>query len=298
MADRHGKSVLSESVDTEARFFEYCARKTKAALDAALRPYLTNLDRHDASLLAVGNEWTAGLFDGAFYLSPPPSSSRPACNLVFVQSSDGNTGAKDPSSLGGGETDKHLIYEGLSRVAADAILAGAETIRGGHLVCSVWHPELVRLRASLGKPRHPVQMVATLRGLDFEGGLLFNVPEIRIILITIAACATLMQPALASRPWITTVVIDRREDLPRAFENLRAQGIERISAIGGRRLATELIDAGLVQDVFLTTAGRPGGEPNTPMYPKPLRGELVVRKLGTGEDSGVIFEQIRLLAGS
>ena len=30
-----------------------------------------------------------------------------------------------PSSLGGGDADKHLIYEGLSRVAADAVLAGA-----------------------------------------------------------------------------------------------------------------------------------------------------------------------------
>jgi len=52
---------------------------------------------------------------------------------VFVQSRDGNTGARDPSSLGGGDTDKHLIYEGLSRVASDAVVAGAETIRGGNI---------------------------------------------------------------------------------------------------------------------------------------------------------------------
>ena len=59
--------------------------------------------------------------------------------------------AETRRALGGGETDKHLIYEGLSRVAADAVLAGAETIRGGDIVLSVWHPELVRLRASLGQ---------------------------------------------------------------------------------------------------------------------------------------------------
>jgi riboflavin biosynthesis pyrimidine reductase len=281
-------------VNWQAQFEEYGARKTQVALDAALSPYRTDVDRHDDSLLSIGNDWTASSFDGAFYLSPPCGPHQSVCSLVFVQSSDGNTGANDPSSLGGGATDKHLIYEGLSRVAADAVLGGAETIRGGHVVFSVWHPELVRLRASLGKPRHPVQIVATLRGLDFEDGLLFNVPEIQIIVITIGGCALLMQPALASRPWITTIVMDGPADLPRAVEALRARGIERISAIGGRRLATQLIDAGIVQDVYLTTAARAGGEPNTPMYPKPLPGDLVVRKLGTGTEAGVVFEHFRL----
>jgi len=52
------------------------------------------------------------------------------CSLVFVQAADGNTVASDPALLGGGQTDKHIVYEGLSRVAADAVLAGARTVRG------------------------------------------------------------------------------------------------------------------------------------------------------------------------
>lgn len=55
---------------------------------------------------------------------------RTALSLVFVQSQDGNTGGADPASFGGGATDKHLIYEGLSRVAADAVLAGPEVSIG------------------------------------------------------------------------------------------------------------------------------------------------------------------------
>ena len=39
--------------------------------------------------------------------------------------------ARNPQTLGGGETDKHLIYEGLARVSADAVLAGSSTVRGG-----------------------------------------------------------------------------------------------------------------------------------------------------------------------
>ena len=146
-----------------------------------------------AGAMAIGNDWTRRLFDGDFYVSPP-TGDRPSTSVVFVQSKDGNTGATNPSALGGGETDKHVIYEGLSRVAADAVMAGAGTIRGGKIVLSVWHPELVELRASLGLPRHPIQIVATLRGLPFEESLILNVPELPVILVTIPTWAALMTP--------------------------------------------------------------------------------------------------------
>ncbi len=280
----------------QERFDDFAARKQQEAARAVLPPYLTEQEQPDPGMLAIGNPWSKPLFDGDFYLSPAVDPTRPGCNLVFVQSKDGNTGAKNPSTLGGGETDKHLIYEGLSRAAADAVLAGAETIRGGALILSVWHPELVRLRESFGKPRHPIQVVTTLQGLDLEHGLLFNTPAIRVVLITVGSCAKLMDEQAAARPWITPVVMGTPEDLPYAFERLRAIGVAQISAIGGRRIATQLIDAGLVQDVYLTTSPRPGGEPNTPMYPKPLKGTVVVRKRGTGSESGVIFEHVRLTA--
>lgn len=76
----------------------------------------------------------------AFYVSGQAEDRGPACSLVFVQTADGNTGAKDPGLLGGGEADKHVIYEGLSRVAADAVLVGANTMRDDAFMLSVWHP--------------------------------------------------------------------------------------------------------------------------------------------------------------
>lgn len=282
--------MTGDSSDFGERFAAFAERKEREAIAAPLPPYVTDIENRDDQMLGIGNAWSKRLFDGPFYLSPPADVRRAACSLVFVQSRDGNTGARNPSALGGGETDKHLIYEGLSRVAADAVLAGAETIRGGHIVLSVWHPELVRLRESLAKRRHPTQIVATLQGLDFEHGLLFNVPEVPIILLTVGACTSLMRDPLAARPWITPIVMDKPADLPKALERLRALGIERVSAIGGRTLATQLIDAGLVQDVYLTTSPREGGEANTPMYPQPLNGRVVVRKRGTGPEEGVVFE--------
>ena len=278
--------------DWRARFEAFAARKTAKAEAAAIAPLVTDLDGGDGSLVPLANDWTRRMFDGPFYASRAQASDLPSTNLVFVQSREGNTVAKDPSTLGGGEADKHLIYEGLSRVAADAVLGGAGTIRGGDIVLSVWRRELVELRAALGMPRHPAQIVATLHGVPLDEGLLFNVPDLRVVVITIARGAAAMRDAVAARPWISLLVMESPFDLPSAFRTLRQLGIERVSCIGGRTLAGQLIDDGLVQDVYLTTAPRSGGEPDTPFYAKPLRAREVVRKRGSGADEGVTFQHL------
>jgi riboflavin biosynthesis pyrimidine reductase len=275
------------------RFNAFAAKKTAEATAAELPAYVTQFEHVTDRLERVGNEWSRRLFDGDFFASPAPHAARPACSLVFVQSADGNTVTSDPSKLGGGKTDKHLIYEGLSQVAADAVLSGANTI-GGEIVFSVWHPELVRLRAALGKPRHPIQIVATVRGLDLDEHLLFNVPEIPVLVLTIKSGAAVMHEAIAARPWVEPIVMDEPGEWQDAFEELRRRGIARISAVGGRTVATQLLDAGLVQDLYLTTAPLPGGEPGTPVYPRPLSTRTLVRKHGTGPESGVIFEHQRV----
>jgi riboflavin biosynthesis pyrimidine reductase len=277
--------------DRGARFRELVRRKTAEATSAELFPFATVQGGAIAGLHPLGNQWTEGLFDGPFYLSPVPDEI-PATSLVFVQSRAGNTGTRNPSSLGGGNTDKHLIYEGLSRAAADGVLAGAETIRGSKVVLSVWHPELVRLRAALQLPRHPVQIVATLGRLTFDDTLLLNLPELRVVVVTPAASVETMRKELESRPWITPVVMAGPDDLAGAFRTMRSRGIARISAIGGRTIARAMIAAGLVQDLYLTTSPNPGGEPDTPLTATPLEGTLVVKKRGTGADAGVVFDHL------
>jgi hypothetical protein len=218
---RPSRPRTQERISIIERFEAFAARKTGEAEAATLHPFVTQIDRPPEHVVVVGNRWSRELFDGDFYLSSTRSAHRPSCSLVFVQSADGNTGASDPGTLGAGETDKHLIYEGLSRVAADAVLAGAETIRGGDLVFSVWHPRLIDLRAALRLPRHPAQIVATLKGLDLEHALLFNLPDIPVFLLTIDAVARTMRAALEARPWITAIVMEAPGDLPHAFEQLR-----------------------------------------------------------------------------
>lgn len=282
-------------IDWRGRFASLAERKTAEAARADLSPYTTAFDRPPRDGEVIGNDWTHRLFDGPFYASSAAETDLPSASLVFVQSRDGNTGAKDPSSIGGGTTDKHLVYEGLSRVAADAVLAGAETIRGGDAVFTMWHPEIVRLRESLGLPRHPTQIVATLRGLSFDDTLLYNVPELRVIVLTHPGYAREMERALASRPWISPLVMQDATDLRGAFEALKKLRQSRISVVGGRTIARALVAANLIQDLYLTTAASPGGEPATPLFDKPVETELIVEKHGTGPEAGVVFEHRRLL---
>jgi riboflavin biosynthesis pyrimidine reductase len=277
-------------------FAEFDARKTREAAEAAIHPLTTlEVGRVAAGLHGIGNDWTRRLYDGDFHLYEPPGA-RPALSLVFVQSRDGNTGARNPADLGGGPTDAHLIYEGLSRAAADGVLAGAATAAGRQVFFSVWHPELVSLRQTLRLPRHPAQIVLSQKGrIDADRTLLFNVPAVPVFVLAGELCRDRCRDQLARRPWVTVIPMDSREPggLEAALVRLRREhGIHRISAVGGRTAATSLIDAGLVQDLCLTTAARAGGEPNTPYYIGEHRPalELIVRKAARETAEPIVFE--------
>jgi riboflavin biosynthesis pyrimidine reductase len=275
-------------------FAAFAERKTREAIAAVTPRYTTEFVSPEPGMIAVGNSWSASRFDGRFYLSEPAEKRRPACSLVFVQTADGNTGAADPGSLGGGETDKHVVYEGLSRVAADAVLVGANTMRDDHLIFSVWHPELINLRRSLDLPRHPVQIIASLTGLDLNRSLIFNVATVPVALLTSAEGARQMKDMVAGRPWIRLITVESPDRLESAMVALRDQRIARISCVGGRTLATALLGQQLIEDVYVTTSPRPGGEPGTPIVLPQSNATLVLRKYGTGTEAGVVFEHIHL----
>ena len=280
---------------TRSPFERFAEQKTQAAESAAVYPLQTEREGVTESTLAIiGNDWTTHYYDGAFQLVDPPPAL-PSVTLVFVQSNDGNTGAANPATLGGGPTDLHVIYEGLSRVAADAVLAGAASVRGADVFFSVWHPALVALRRALALPRHPAQIVVSASGrIDLDRGLLFNVPEARVFVLAGAQCRERCAAGFASRPWITLLPLEP-EDLVSALARLRTDhGVRRISAIGGRTTASSLIDAGVVQDLCLTTSARAGGQPNTPLYigRRPPALDLIVRKVGTDPVYPIVFEHL------
>jgi riboflavin biosynthesis pyrimidine reductase len=261
----------------------------------AVQPLVTVEDRSaQFPVIPIGNAWSRRYYGGPFHVFAAPVD-RPAISLVFVQSRDRNTAAHNPADLGGGPTDKHLIYEGLSRVAADAVLAGASTI-GHDVFFTVHHPDLAAFRLELGLPRHPVQIVMSKDGNIDLAARLFNIPEVRVLILAGAGCELRIGGRLHDRPWITIVPIG--DSLTGAFRTLRRDhGIGRISAVGGRHVATSLVDAGLVQDIYLTTSAIDAGEPNTPWYigAHPPRLETIVRKREDSTRDPIVFEHLALV---
>jgi len=279
------------------RFEQYVQRREQEALAAALPPYETVTDRAGAHMRRIASPWTEALFDGAFYRSASPAQpGLPIVNLVFVRSREGNTIAATPQLLGGGHTDKHLIYEGLSRVDADAVLSGATTARARSLVLSVWHPELVKLRLSLGKPRHPMQVVVTSAGdLHFDEGLMFQEPDLRACLMAPSSAVVQLRDRAAKTPWVEVIDAGQPLSMRRGLQQLAARGVAVVTAIGGRRTAQSLIEERTVTDLYLTTSPISAGQPDTPFYAGPdLPVDLVVEKRGTGPETGVRFEHLRV----
>lgn len=284
-------------MDWAGRFETFVDKKTTAASTAQIPGYTTVESRTDGQRLSgIGNGWTIELFDGRFFESWPADPGMPAVNVVFVQSADGNTATPNPMELGGGLTDKHLIYEGLSSVHADAILTGARTIEGDDTVMAIWHPKLVSLRIALGLPRFPLQVVATRSGaLEIESNLLYNIPALRVCILTGDRGVEALRPHLKERPWIEVISGGAESDLVGGLRALRARhGVTRVSSTAGRTVATQLIDAGVVQDIYLTTSATIGGEPNTPFYTgtTPLTTTRIVKKAGKGDEAGVTFEHL------
>ena len=283
------------------RFEAYCRRREQTALAATIPGYTTRADIQPADAIRLGNDWSRAIFDGPFYRSATPvSEGTPITSLVFVQSRDGNTVAADPSTLGGGNTDLHFIYEGLSRVDADAVMAGASTARARDIVFSVWHPELVALRLARGRARHPAQAVVTGRGdLRFDEGLMFNEPALDVFVITRTGAVNTIRDRVASKPWIDVVDAGEPISFERVLRYLRSRGIEVMSCVGGPRTATALLEENLVSDIYLTTSPRAGGEPDTPYYngpPLPLH--RILLKEGRDEERGVTFEHLRVRTAS
>lgn len=277
------------------RFDDFAARKTREAASAHIAQLSTLFDRGERRRSeSIGNQWTRLHYDGAFNIIEPEGDAS-TLSLVFVQSKDGNTGGSDPAALGGGATDKHLIYEGLSRLAADAVLVGARTVHPDAFF-TVWHPEMVALRNALGLPRHPAQIVVSKEGrLDFNARL-FNVPDVPVFLIAGEHCMSRHAASLAARPWVQHIPLVE-DDLRRAIDHLRnARDIRRISAVGGRFTASRLVDAGLAQDIYLTTTPRLGGEAGTPWYSgtTPPDLDVVTRKEWPGDGGAIVFEHIAI----
>ena len=283
---------------TTLGFDAYCRFKEQAALSVPLAGFTTIAEEAGgADLLSFGNAWTRQLFDGDFHRCAGPASPElPAVNLIVTQA-DGHT---VPTTMAVapvetyGTTVPHLLHEGLTRVDADAVLGGIGAASTGDQICSVWHPELVKLRAERGLPRHPVQVLVTNSGhVEFDRCLLFQEPSLRVIVVTRDSLAASVRSRLRTRPWVSVLGAGEPLDMRSALKQLRERGIAVVSAIGGRRVATSLLEAGLVTDLYVTVR-EPGSTAAALAFydGPPLMRRRLLTKAGRGTEGRIRFEHL------
>jgi riboflavin biosynthesis pyrimidine reductase len=187
--------------------------------------------------------------------------ARPRVYANFVSSIDGvvalgGEGESGQRVSGGSEPDRFVM--GLLRATADAVLIGASTFR--KIARALWHAYSIypaagalfaELRARLGLRPHPLLVVVTASGaIDprqpaLHDALIVTTPAGEARLRgTLPAGARIVAPAAGPVP--ARALIDL----------LRADGLQAILTEGGPQLAGELFHAGLIDELFLTTAPR------------------------------------------
>jgi 5-amino-6-(5-phosphoribosylamino)uracil reductase len=210
--------------------------------------------------------------------------------LNFVASVDGSvTEEHGRSGDLGGDADQHIFR--VLRTLADAILVGANTLRkenyGPHRPTA--HSR--ERRAALGKPAQ-APIVVVSRSLDLDPGHRFFTEAARPpLVVTSAAAAAAAVPAL--RPYLL-VAGETEVDFAAALRRLRGEyGLAHVLCEGGPHLATQLIAAGLVDELCLTVAPTLIGLGHRTGLLDQLPGRIEVTLTALYEQDGVLFTRYR-----
>ena len=174
----------------------------------------------------------------------------------MVSSLDGSVTLRAVSEGLGGPADKRALAR--IRDACDVILIGAGTARDEAYPPYPGGGARQRRRVEKGlAPRPPVAMVTRTGGLP-DGHPLVADPDDAPIVIVAAADEAGARAALASSPaadaidWL--VAGEATLDWSAALDGLATRGLTRISCEGGPRINGALLEAGLVDEAFVTIA--------------------------------------------
>jgi len=192
-----------------------------------------------------------------------PHPERPLVAMNFVATVDGRATIEGVSGPIGSATDTAMLAR--LRTRFDAVMIGAGTMRAERYGRIAAKPETRAGRERLGLQPDPLMVIVSGR-LDLPWDApLFSDGGGRVLVLTGAAG----EPPETATP----VEVLRHADgidLPAALRHLRAElGIRALICEGGPRLHSELQAAGLVDELFLTTAPKLTGA-----GPSILEGEL------------------------
>jgi riboflavin biosynthesis pyrimidine reductase len=214
----------------------------------------------------------------------PMPVGRRLLRVNFVSSVDGAVTVDGRSGGLGGAADRRVF--GLLRVACDALLVGAGTVRVEGYGPLALSQRLRRLRLAQGRAADPVLVLATRRlELDPADPIFAEAPT-RPVVVTTEATAARSVDRFA--PVADVVGIGADEvDLAAVLTELSKRGLPHILCEGGPHLLGSLADADLVDELCLTLAPKlvgPGAGRIIAGPPSPLRPMALAHVLADGDE--------------
>lgn len=178
------------------------------------------------------------------------SPSRPYVMLNMVSTLDGHATLDGRSRALSGRTDRELFHA--LRLAVDAVMAGADTVRVERYGRIIPDESRRRQRVERGLSEEPLACIVS-NSLDLAADIpLLAEPAARVAILTpsdasLPKCAAELHYVRAER--------DGLLDLPQALAELRERfGVHTLLCEGGPHLNAQLLQAGLVDELFLSLA--------------------------------------------
>src|ERR1700730_5456615 len=288
------------------KYKEYVQLETEVASRKVL-PMRTIAELETREFPEVLPHRIRAIYDEHFYAPLPSTPDRPYATVVFASTLNGKVTFAEPKDIQATFTD-YYFYRELSKGFTDAVIAGAETVRGSpdqeRFTMSMYDPELIAFRTRvLQKPRHPLQVVITGSGnIATEKEYIFNVPEFKVLVFT----TTRGQAALTAHRFdnenVRIVSMGGRVEFRTIPEILRSEyAVERMLVIGGASVATQFIDAGVIDEMFITSANSLAGanvrtfyEGTQTLEMRTVSLKVLEEESGRGGSIRPIFPRVRL----
>jgi riboflavin biosynthesis pyrimidine reductase len=202
---------------------------------------------------------------GGDWLLPAPEAERPYTYVNFVTSRDGRVSFSEPGHLGGGDVSLFNAHDqwlmGLLRARCDAVLNGDNTLRldpplllTPDFIFPADAAAFAALRAAEGRQAVPLHVILSLEGdLPIEAEV-FGRPEIPLLIATTTRGVAPARVVLGDRANVTVrdFGIERVDPVALMATLRREYGVRSLLCEGGPRTYGSLLEAGQVDDEFLT----------------------------------------------
>lgn len=177
-------------------------------------------------------------------------SDRPQATVILAMSADGKIAdvSRAAARFGSAQDKAHLEQQ---VAQADGVLLGAGTLRAYGTTLRVVQPELLEHRQQQKKPLQPVQIVCSRSGV-IDPQLPFFRQPVPHWLLTTTAGARHWQEAAAFEHLLVAETPTGNIDWQAAFHQLWHCGLHHLAVLGGGALVASLLEANLVDELWLT----------------------------------------------